>query len=334
MKAATALVTGQRALPELARDAVAQALTKAALTRADNVILFLSRDFARNPQPAVVAAARAAGCLSVCGSTTNGLLTEDGWQLDQSAAAALVISAPARSFPQTPLLSFSSHSRLPYAWQADHERAGLLHSDGASWSHGRVAEDGCAECQLPAICTHQAISTGLRSLGDSLNVDQCRGYELQRIGGHAAIDSLVRVLPPELRDNPPLHQIALLRAPDEPGIALLSANADGSISLAEQIDRDTRLTWAIRQPLTAEQQMREALGTGTSAPDFALMFSCIGRGPLFYGNDDLDLQAFRQTFPGTPLLGAYGTSQIVPRQGCNRLFHNAALTLLFESSHV
>ena len=333
MKAATALVTGQRAMPELARDAVVQALAKAGLARADNVILFLSRDFARNPQPAVITAARAAGSLSVCGSTANGLLTEDGWQLDQSAAAALVISAPAHQ-PQTPLLSFSSHGRLPHAWQTDHPRAGLLHSDGAAWSHGRVAEDGCAEFQLPATCMHHALSTGLRPLGNALGVDQCRGYELQRIAGHSAIDSLLRALPPELRDNPPLHQIALLRAPDEPGIALLSVNGDGSISLAEQIDHGTRLTWAIRQPLTAEQQMHEALGSAASTPDFALMFSCIGRGPLFYGSDDLDLQAFRQTFPGTPLLGAYGTSQIVPRQGHNRLFHNAALALLFESSHV
>ncbi len=335
MTAATALVTGQRPIPELARDAVTQALSKAGLTRADNVILFLSRDFARNPQAAVVAAARAAGSLSICGCTANGLLTEEGWQLDQSAAAALVISAPtSRCQQRTPLLSFSSHSRLPYAWQTDQPRAGLLDFDGATWAHGRVAEDGCAEFQLPVTCTHQALSTGLRPLADALKVEQCRGYELQRIGSHSAIESLIRALPPELRDNPPLHQIALLRAPDEPGIALLSANADGSISLAEQVEQGSSLTWAIRQPLTAEQQMRSALIAATSVPDFALMLSCIGRGPLFYGSDDLDLQVFRQTFPDTPLLGAYGTSQIVPRQGHNRLFHNAALALLFESPHV
>jgi small ligand-binding sensory domain FIST len=64
------------------------------------------------------------------------------------------------------------------------------------------------------------------------------------------------------------------------------------------------------------------------------MFSCIGRGPLFYGNDDRDLVAFRDTFPDTPLLGAYGTGQIAPLAGQNRLFHNTALTLLFESAHV
>jgi hypothetical protein len=45
---------------------------------------------------------------------------EGGWQLDQSAAAALVIASPDNSAaPQAPLLSFSSHTRLPFDWQAD-----------------------------------------------------------------------------------------------------------------------------------------------------------------------------------------------------------------------
>ena len=123
----------------------------------------------------------------------------------------------------------------------------------------------------------------------------------------------------------------------EPGIAILSVNGDGSLTLADNLEDDTAITWAIRQPLAAEQQMRAsltALAASHRQPAFALMFSCIGRGPLFYGSDDRDLLAFREAFPETPLLGAYGTSQIFPHAGKNRLYHNAALTLLFESSHV
>ena len=58
MKAASALVAGHRPEPELAHAAVQAALATAGLERADNVILFLSRDFSRHPQPAVLAAAR------------------------------------------------------------------------------------------------------------------------------------------------------------------------------------------------------------------------------------------------------------------------------------
>ena len=64
------------------------------------------------------------------------------------------------------------------------------------------------------------------------------------------------------------------------------------------------------------------------------MFSCIGRGPLFYGSEDRDLQAYVESFPGLPLIGAYGTGQIVPAAKVNHLFHNTALTVLFESPDV
>jgi small ligand-binding sensory domain FIST len=338
MKAASALIAGQRAEPELAREAVQAALAAAGLGRADNVILFLSRDFSRHPQPAVLAAARAAGCLAVCGATASGLFTEVGWQLDQPAAAALVYATPpGKPVTESPLLSFSGHGRLPFEWQDGAARAGLLDADAATWAHGRSNEDGCAEFRLPGLHGRLLRSSGLRLLGDPQPVEQCITYDLRRVGGHSALDSLRRALPAELREYPPLHQICALRRPDAPGIALLSANADGSLTLAETLHEGETITWAIRQPLAAEQEMRQVLASaakGHKPPGFALMFSCIGRGPLFYGDDDRDLVAFRDTFPDTPLLGAYGTGQIAPLAGHNRLFHNTALTLLFESSHV
>ncbi len=347
MKAATALVAGQRPAAELAQAAVEAALAAAGLARADNVILFLTRDFNRNPQPAVLAAARAGGCLAVCGSTASGLFTERGWQLDQPAAAALVYSTPTSEVSaESPRLSFSGHGRLPFDWLDGPARVGLLDTDAAVWSHSRTDENGCAEFCLPGVNARLVRSPGLRRLGEPLPVEQCAGYELRRLGGHSAVDSLRRALPAELRERPPLHLIAVLRQTDAPGIALLSANADGSLTLAEPVNEGETITWAIRQPLAAEQEMREVLTATTTEttagprvnqkkqPNFAVMFSCIGRGPLFYGDDDRDLVAFRDTFPGTPLLGAYGTGQIAPLAGHNRLFHNTALTLLFESAHV
>jgi small ligand-binding sensory domain FIST len=338
MSAGSGLVTGQRAAPELAHEAVQAALSAAGLARADNVILLLSRDFIRNPQPAVLAAARTAGCLAVCGCTSSGLFTERGWQLDQPAAAALVYTAPStEAAAESPILSFSGHGRLPFEWQDDAPRAGLLDAEAVTWSNARISDNGCAEFRLPGLRTRLARSCGLRLLGEALPVDCCHGFELGRVGGHRAVDSLFRALPAELRERPPLHQIVALRHADEPGIAILSAGGDGSLMLADTLRNGETITWAIRQPLAAEQDMRQSLNAAASEqhkPDFALMFSCIGRGPLFYGNDDRDLLAFRETFPNTPLLGAYGTGQIIPQGGQNRLFHNTVLTLLFESSHV
>jgi len=140
-----------------------------------------------------------------------------------------------------------------------------------------------------------------------------------------------------LRGEPPLHQIVLARQPGTPAVPILAANADGSLTLAAALATGEQVRWAIRQPLSAEQDMRQSLLAAVNPekrPDFALMFSCLGRGPLFYGNDDRDLRVFRAIFPGIPLLGAYGSGQIAPAGNGNRLFQNTVVTLLCESAHV
>jgi small ligand-binding sensory domain FIST len=338
VKVASSLASGPHPLPELAATAVRQAFARAGLARADSVLLFLTRDFARHAQPALVAAARAAGSLQVSGCTAYGLLTEDGWLLDQSGAAALVVGETEMAgAPGAPLLSFSGHGTLPWGWQSGAPRAGLLDSDAAAWAHGRLVEDSCAEARLPGLRARIACSTGLRLLGEPLTVDAASGYDLQRCGGLPAGASLQRHLPPELRQNPPLHRLVVVLDAGVPGIPILGLNGDGSLNLAAALTPGTRMHWAIRQPLAAEQDMRQALSVAVNpekVPDFAVMFSCLGRGPLFYGNDDRDLLAFREQFPGVPLIGAYGCGQIAPAAGENRLFQNTVVTLLYESAHV
>lgn len=338
MRVATGMVSGLRAGPELAEQAVRNALDEAGLKRADQAILLLSRDFSRHPQTAILAAARAAGTTQISGCTASGLLTERGWQMDQPAAAALVFThdAAATHSSGAPLLCFSGHNNLPFDWQGGPERFGLLDTDAATWAHGRLAENACSDIRIPGINTRMARSSGLRNLGPAQTVNHCQGYDLCRIGGQRAIDNLLRCLPAALREYPPLHLIAGLRRPDAPGIAILSANTDGSLTLSAALNTDDSLSWAIRQPLSAEQEMRQALAAlaPCEKPDFALMFSCIGRGPVFYGDEDRDWLAFREQFPDIPLLGAYGCGQIAPAGGRNCLFQNSVITLLAESAHV
>lgn len=338
MIAGSGLAAGQLPTPALAERAVHRALEAAGLARAGTVILFLSRDFARQPQPAVLAAARAAGCLQVVGSTAGGLLTERGWLLDQPGAAALVVETPAGPTPGTmPALSFSACHNLPFGWLADRPRAGLLEPGAALWNHGRPAGQGGTEMQLPGLDCRLAISTGLRPLGDAAVVEAGEAYEIQRIAGQSAADHLLRQLPPDMRERPALHRVVARRRPELPGIPILSINADGTVTLAEALAVGDEITWAVRQPLSAEQDMRQTLQQAAGdapPPAFGLMLSCIGRGPLFYGDDDRDLAVFRERFPGTPLLGAYGHGQIAPVDGKNRLFHNSVITLLLGNSHV
>ena len=120
-------------------------------------------------------------------------------------------------------------------------------------------------------------------------------------------------------------------------IAIISINFDGSLTLAGRVAEGERLAWALRHPQTTAADMRrtvEALaekqGTAPRPPCGALIFSCIGRSPFFYGGEDCDLRAFTERFPGVPLIGMYGTGQIAPSNiaSGNTEFHNAVVTAL------
>lgn len=337
MKVASGFASGARPDKELAAEAVGMALAAAGLTRAEQVLLLLSREFARQPGEAVLAAARAAGCLQIGGGTASGLLTEAGWLLDRPAAATLVIAElpPAAATASAPLLSFTGHATLPFDWHAGRARAGLLEADAATWAQARVAGPACAELALPGLSCQTLLACGLRRLDQAQTVDACAGYELRRVAGLPALDSLRRALPADCREPLPLHRIAVEVGAEQPAVSILAAHGDGSLTLAAPLEAGQSITWALRQPLAAEQEMRQLLaGVAEPPPDFALLFSCIGRGPLFFGGDDRDLLAWRERFPGVPLVGAYGSGQIVPTTAGNRLFHNAALTLLYRSQHV
>lgn len=337
MRVASGFASAPQASRELAEQAVSSALAAAGLDQANHVLLLLSREFSRHAAEAVRAAARTAGCLQVSGCTVSGLLTEAGWLLDQPAAAALVIGdlPPPSMAAAMPLISFCGRPTLPVDWHADAARVGMLEPDALTWAHGRLTANACAETVLPGLSGRALVACGQRLLDSELSIDACSAYELRRVAGQSAVDSLRRALPADAREPMPLHRLSVIVDANTPPITILAANADGSLTLASALREGQKIGWAMRQPLAAEQEMRQLLSEDVDPPPaFALMFSCIGRGPLFYGDEDRDLHAFRQRFPGVPLLGAYGSGQIAPAQAGNRLYHHTAVTLLYRSSHV
>lgn len=343
MNAATALVTGLEAAPQLAEEAVRQALTRAGLERAHGVLLFLTRDFSRQTASSVVAAARAAGCLQVMGSTVHGLFTESGWILDQPAAAALVLGGPFHLTPHGsgPRLSFADSTSLPPDWRHAPPRIGLLHNTGQVWQQARLSEEGRSESAIAGAISALAISPGLKPLGPAHSVTEVRGNDILRVGEHRAVDHLNRLLPPDLRQRSvlPIHLLGALvnGNRNHPAILLLGANADGSITLSQALRPGDTLTWVIRQPLAAQNDMHRALSEAAQRipqPAFGIQSSCLGRGPLFYNGDDHDLAAWRECFPGVPLIGAYGSGQIAPQDENNQLWQNTVVTTLFAEVHV
>ncbi len=362
MTLATALVTGNDPEPRLAETAVEQAMEKSDVTHAKAVLLFLTPEFARHSQAIVTAVARRTQCLQVAGGIASGVFTEAGWALDRPAAAAMVFSGDLSlgkpDDPSEPILAYAGGS-MPEIWRITGRRFGGVFgstfalrpadANAVVWQQVRLsAESGCS-AQIHGARVDVGVSRGWQQRGETQSVELCQGFELRRVGGKPALKSLIDALPDDFRLDPErhLHQIiALLSSSTATGsstafqpAAVISINPDGTLTLAERLEAGRRLAWAIRMPETAEADMRRSVETladkqqtRAQPPCGALMFSCIGRSPFFYGGEDRDLKIVTERFPGLPLIGVYGTGQIAPlgnRSGAgNALLQNTVVTAL------
>lgn len=359
----TGLSYGGRADAAHAARAVAQALTRAELTRAHGVLLFLTPHYAAHPEVAIRAAARAAGCLQVIGATAAGILTEQEWVLDSPGAAAMVFAEPLRLMSTAVgrgddddlLLSLCTPAGLTADWlDVPSPRIGSVSGDVLGhgpfhvWANGRLTESGRVDARIGGARGVLLASQGVRALTSPIEVAEVQGYDVKRLGNYPALNVLVKSLPLPVREMEriPLHLIMGGVTFGDPLTAIregryrlnhiVAANPrDLSITLAQPLNRGERLFWAMRDALTAERDMRavvEQAATGLDAePDFALLFPCMGRGPHFYGNRDRDLDVLRARFPRLPIIGMYGNGEIGPLDGSNHLYQYSTVLGLFRA---
>lgn len=363
MAASTGLSYGGRPQAEHAAKAVTRALERAGLTRAGGVLLLLTPHYAANPDPAIRAAARAAGCLQVLGATAAGILTEEEWVLDSPGAAAMVFAdpiqlsasvAPDTTDDEAVLLSLCTPSGLTADWlDVPARRIGAIsgdlfgHGPFKVWASGRVAESGRTDVRMRGVRSAIVASQGVRALTSPIEVAEVHGYDIKRLGNYPALNVLVKSLPDGIREMEriPLHLIMGGVTFGDPMTAIregryrlnhiVSANLrDQSITLSHPLSRGERLFWAMRDALTAERDMRQTIEQAAtslrSAPSFALLFPCMGRGPHFYGNRDRDLEALSTRFPKLPIIGMYGNGELGPLDGANHLYQYSTVLGLFS----
>lgn len=357
---ATALIRGTDALPELAVTAVNLALERARLAHPHSVMLFLTSEFARNVHAALAGASRAANCLNVWGCTAPGVLTEQDWAIDQPAACAMVIGdgvalGPPRTDTtgrMTPQLSLAVPTAATAAWLNEGvARFGIVSTDagaqapGRVWGHGQPTAEGRATASFSGARVAIGVARGIRALSEAQMVDASDGYDVHRMGNQLALNSLLRALPPELREEArlPFNQLFVGEVTEvrddaiERGrfrvLPLISVNHDDrSVTLGQRIEPGARLFWGMRSPLGAEEDMRRTVDIAADeiggTPSFGMLFSCMGRGPYFYGGQDRDLDIVRNRYPALPLIGAYSAGQIAPLYEGNALIQNSALLVL------
>lgn len=359
MKVATSIVLGNHATPELAGEAVRQAMHKAGIQVANSVLLLLTSEFASNPQPAIKAAAKAANSLQVIGCSATGIFTEEDWVLDAPAAAVMVfgeevsLQLPSVNHELQPLLTLTAPNAINSTWLNNgNQRYGGVSGDAIGqgpfsvWKNAKGEVSGYVEAFFTGVTMASQASHGLRLLTTPQQVEQTSHYDVLKIDHVEALSSLQKAWKYHSKsDDPvPLHLIMATYADDAASInngqynltTVISHDDDnGSITLAHTLKPGQYLSWGLRDKETAAADFmlttQKVAATLGKRPDFGLLFSCLGRGPYFYGGIERDLKVLKQTFPEMPLLGFYGNGEITSIQGINQLLPSSAVLSLFAS---
>ena len=377
VKVATGLAIGKSALPELAAQAVEMAMEKAEITQPSSVLLFLTSEFAADPQPAIKAAAKAASCTQIIGCSATGIFTEEDWVIDSPAVAAMVFSELNFSHPKPEdtnnhfLLTLTAPNAINTTWlnsvglnsvgsnQAtlNNKRArfggvsgdAIGHGPFSVWQNGKGTTQGYCEVTLNNTAMAVSASHGLKIISSPRKITAIKGNDLLKLANQPALATLTSAWQKYAKttDTPPYHQLMAVYANKASALergeyslaSIIIENADeASVMLTKSLQVGEWLSWAIRDVDAAQVdivktagELKQQLGV---EPEFAMLFSCLGRGPYFYNGQDQDLALLKTLFPKLPMIGFYGNGEIAPINGTNELLQYSAVLGLFAESNV
>lgn len=359
MKVATGLAIGNKALPELAAQAVLAAMEKAQLDSPACVLLFLTSEFASHPQLAIKAAAKAASCTQIIGCSAIGIFTEEDWVIDSPAAAAMVFSEniwlkPAKNTVLTnesTLLTLSAPNAINSLWlDSDAVRFGgvsgdaIGHGSFSVWENAKGVTQGLCEMQLNNMQCAVGATHGLKLITSPRRITACNQHDILHIANLSALSVLKSAWNKHAPANQPIpyHRLMAVHARrashmdrgDYSLATIIAGDAvSGAVTLAKTLQVGDWISWAIRDTdaaqvdlVKAATQLKQQL---SAKPQFSLLFSDLGRGPYFYNGIDQDLALIRTLFPHLPLIGFYGNGEIAPILSKNTLLQYSAVLGLF-----
>ena len=344
---------GAIANDEHARLAVKQALERMAPCTVGSVLLFLTAAYAYEPQKAIKEAAKAAGTPLIFGCCASSLLTEQEWLLDVEGAVAMVFPqslslqplnilkqqgvTPAQiltlTTPNAATIAVNS-SNIPQVGAIATDEYG--HGPFSVWQSGHIVEQEFSQTAFPDdLESVLAISKGIKPLSPTMQINRSHEHCLYEVNLNPASDNLLDTISAGESDN----LYGLLCAVSETNDIESIEQDNYKIRHVVSVDQDKHLVrlsgsakagkymfWATRDAEVAAAEMQEQLQKAKDAlgkpPLFALMFPNISRGAEFFNGVDRDLQAFKECFPNTPLLGFYGNGEIAQGFKTSGLIHH------------
>lgn len=194
------------------------------------------------------------------------------------------------------------------------------------------------------------ITQGCQPVGLPCIITKARANIIFELDGRPAFEVLREQVPRRLledpRDTMRLVFVAFPPDPEEKEIIggdylvrnLMGFNPEtGVIGVAENVREGQVMTFTLRHPMVAREDLKQmlerlsSLGEFNRQLKFGFYFNCCARGSSLYGYQGIDTAYITQAIGEIPIIGFFGNSEFAPLRGTNRLFtYTGVLVLISE----
>lgn len=112
---------------------------------------------------------------------------------------------------------------------------------------------------------------------------------------------------------------------------LMGADVEkGAVAVGDVVEVGSTLQFHVRDAASADEDLRQMLGSIDRAPAGVLLFSCNGRGTHMFPEPDHDARVVQQSLGGVPLAGFFAAGELGPVGGKNFLHGFTASLAVFS----
>jgi small ligand-binding sensory domain FIST len=272
----------------------------------------------------------------------------DGLPPPSDGVDALIVLADPYTFSADAMLARLNHERPTVPVLGGLASAAAAGS-ASLFCDGDVVDQGAVACSIENLPVVPCVSQGATPIGPEMTITACDGNEISELASTPAIDRLrdaIAGLEPEERE---LAAAGLLlgvvidenQPSYERGDFLVrpivgADEGEQTIVIGERVRVGQTVRMHVRDPASADEDLREALGLraaalGADGAAGVLLFTCNGRGQHMFTLPNHDVDAVEDAL-GAPAAGFFCAGEIGPVGGTNFLHGFTATMAVFPRS--
>jgi small ligand-binding sensory domain FIST len=272
----------------------------------------------------------------------DGEYTYSGWPSDLPPDATVLLFCDRFSFPAAHLLQMLNDERPGTIVAGGIASGGHAAGDTRLILRGNTFNEGAVAVAISGRMRIQAtVSQGCRPIGEPATITRADRNIIFEIAGQRPVDRIRDIWTrSDPRDRTLMQEgLQIGRVVDEYKIEfdrgdflirpVVGADAEtGVVAVGDVMNIGETVQFHVRDPETADEDLRHMIESVRMRPAGALLFTCNGRGTNLFAEPDHDAKLLSEGF-GVPLAGLFCAGELGPVGGRNFLHGQTASVALF-----